>query len=264
MAKKKLLKKSPVKTDKITTAYKTEKDPQIELLKFIVEGLINKQAVPIMDLLSSKKPVNEFTIAEKLGLTINQTRNILYKLSDFGLVSFTRKKDKRKGWYIYFWYLNTHQSLILLEENLCKKRDGLRAQLHNRQSSRYYICRTCSIEVNEESALLNNFTCPECTGVYELVDNSDHTNFIEKEIEKVEKEIVLVSEEVKKQREKNDKAKGRKIVREERERQERRKVMREEKKFAKKKAIKDLMKHELKKKLKSGRKQKSKKAKARK
>src|SRR3989338_11520661 len=103
MVKKKLLKKSPVKTDKIRSAGKIEKDPQIELLKFIVEGLINKQAVPIMDLLSSKKPVNEFTIAEKLGLTINQTRNIIYKLSDFGLVSFTRKKDKRKGWYIYFW-----------------------------------------------------------------------------------------------------------------------------------------------------------------
>lgn len=258
MAKKKLLKKSRNKTEK------TDTNPQIELLKSIVEGLINKQAVPIIDLLSSKKPVNEFTIAEKLGLTINQTRNILYKLSDFGLVSFTRKKDKRKGWYIYFWYLNTHQSLILLEENLRKKLDSLRAQLQNRQSSRYYICRTCSIEVNEETALLNNFTCPECTSVYELVDNSDHAIFIEKEIEKVEKEIALVSEEVKKQRGKIDKAKGRKIAREERERQERRKIMREERKVARKKAEKALKKQHLKKQLKfSSRKRKSKKVKRR-
>ena len=163
MAQKKLLKKVSSKSEKTSV----EKDPHIELLKSIVEGLINKQAVPILDLLSSKKPANEFTIAEKLGLTINPTRNILYKLSDFGLVSFTRKKDKRKGWYIYFWYLNTHQSLILLEENLRKKLDGLRAHLQNRKNSRYYICRTCSIEVNEETALLHNFTCPECTSVYE-------------------------------------------------------------------------------------------------
>ena len=242
MAQKKLLKKVSSKSEKTSV----EKDPQIELLKSIVEGLINKQAVPILDLLSSKKPANEFTIAEKLGLTINQTRNILYKLSDFGLVSFTRKKDKRKGWYIYFWYLNTHQSLILLEENLRKKLDGLRAHLQNRKNSRYYICRTCSIEVNEETALLHNFTCPECTSVYELVDNSEATDFIQKEIDKVEKEIILVSEEVHKQREKIDKAKGRKIAREEKERHERRKAMREERKALKKKAERELERQRLK------------------
>ena len=53
---------------------------QIKFLKSIVEHLINKQAIPIVDLLAGKKDVNEFLIAKKLGLTINQTRNILYKL----------------------------------------------------------------------------------------------------------------------------------------------------------------------------------------
>ena len=70
---------------------------QIKFLKSIVETLTNKQSAAIVDLLVDKKDVNEFLIAKKLGLTINQTRNILYKLSDFGLVSFIRKKDKRKG-----------------------------------------------------------------------------------------------------------------------------------------------------------------------
>ena len=81
---------------------------QTKFLKSVVESLVNKQAVPIVDLLMEKKDLNEFLIAKKLGLTINQTRNILYKLSDYGLVSFIRKKDKRKGWYIYFWTLNIY------------------------------------------------------------------------------------------------------------------------------------------------------------
>jgi|SRR3989344_6351785 len=217
------LKKSPKKAAKSAAAKASpQKDNQIELLKTIVEDLINKQSVPILDLLSSKKPVNEFTIAEKLALTINQTRNILYKLSDFGLVSFTRKKDKRKGWYIYFWTLNTQQSILLLEEKLKKKLEELKNQLKNRKSNRYYVCETCMVEVNEETALLNNFTCPECTSVYKLVDDTEITRNIEKEVSKIEKELQLVQIEVHKQQEKTSKEKERKIVREEKEKKEKR------------------------------------------
>ena len=75
---------------------------QIKLLKSIVENLIGKQAVPIIDLLFGKKHVNEFLIAKKLKLTINQTRNILYKMSDFGLVSFIERKIReRDGIFIF-------------------------------------------------------------------------------------------------------------------------------------------------------------------
>ena len=129
---------------------------QIKFLKSIVEHLTSKQAVPIVDLLVDKKDVNEFLIAKKLGLTINQTRNILYKLSDFGLVSFIRKKDKRKGWYIYFWTLNLFKSLSLLEQKMKKESENLEHQLKSRKEKRYYKCDTCSIEVTEEAALSNS------------------------------------------------------------------------------------------------------------
>lgn len=184
---------------------------QIKILKVIVEDLINKQSAEIIDLLSGNKNVNEFSIAKNLKLTINQTRNILYKLSDFGLVSFIRKKDKRKGWYIYFWTLNTHQALSLLDENLRKKLEGLNLQLKNRNQERQYFCKTCSIEVNEETALLNNFICPECEEVYELSDNTEIIEEIKRKIAKVEKELELVSNEKKLEEEKLNKEKERKI-----------------------------------------------------
>jgi len=208
--------KKEKKSSKLTPKSKKPKisdkeKKQIKLLKSVVENLINKQSVEIIDLLAGKKHVNEFIIAKNLKLTINQTRNILYKLSDFGLVSFTRKKDKKKGWYIYFWTLDIFQALSLLEENLKKKLEVLESQLKNRKEGRHYLCTTCSIEINEETALLNNFICPECDEVYELSDDSEVVNQIEKNISKLKKEINLVTEEKSREEEKIGKEKAKKI-----------------------------------------------------
>lgn len=208
---------------------------QTKFLKSIVETLINKQSAPIIDLLIDKKNVNEFLIAKKLKLTINQTRNILYKLSDFGLVSFIRKKDKRKGWYIYFWTLNTFQSLKLLEENMKKELEGLELQLKNRNEKRYYVCNTCSIEIGEESALLNNYVCPECEEVYTLSQNQELITNLEKKIQKLKKELELVSSERGIEEEKLEKKKVVKIKNAERKAKEIRKKNREiNKKISKK------------------------------
>jgi transcription factor E len=203
--------------------------------------LINKQAVPIIDLLIGKKDVNEFLIAKKLNLTINQTRKILYKLSDYGLVSFIRKKDKRKGWYIYFWTLDIYESLKLLEENFKKELADLETQLKERKEKRYYVCNTCSIEVTEETALMNDFACSECEEVYELADNTEMISQVEKNISRVQKELEVVSAERQKEEEKLEKKKTKRIKREEAARKARRKRIRKParkqiKKHAKKQA----------------------------
>ncbi|MEI6850177.1 MAG: hypothetical protein WCK29_03995, partial [archaeon] len=73
---------------------------QVSILREVVSTIAGERAKTIIDLLIDKKNVNEFLIAKKMKLTINQTRNILYKLGDEGLVSFIRKKDAKKGgWY---------------------------------------------------------------------------------------------------------------------------------------------------------------------
>src|SRR3989344_5169356 len=200
---------------------------QIKFLKSIVENLINKQAVPIIDLLIEKKDLNEFIIAKKLELTINQTRNILYKLSDCGLVSFVRKKDKRKGWYIYFWTLNIYQSLNLLEQKLKKELEQLEIQLKDRKEKRYFDCNTCSIEVTEEAALLNDFACPECEETYNLADNQEVIKKLEKEIQRIKKEMELVSIERKKEEGKLEKKKAKKIKKAEDEKKKRKRSKKE-------------------------------------
>ncbi|MBT4135649.1 hypothetical protein HOD75_02775 [archaeon] len=209
---------------------------QIKFLRAVVEDIIGRPTVPIVDLLAGKKDVNEFTIAKKLDLTINQTRNILYKLSDYGLVSFIRKKDKRKGWYIYFWTLNVFQSLVLYEQNLKKQLMNLEYQLKSRQEKRYYVCNTCSIEVGEEVSLLNGFICPECEEVYELSESGDLVIDLEKKISKINKEISLVKIERELEEEKLNKQKARKIKKAEAERKAKRK------RTSKKKVVKKVAK----------------------
>ena len=166
---------------------------QIKFLKSVVEHLINKQSVSIVDLLAGKKDVNEFLIARKMDLTINQVRNILYKLSAEGLVSFIRKKDKRKGWYIYFWTLNTEKCLIRLEQTLIKKIEELKNLLKSRELKRFYVCKPCNIEVTEETALAHDFTCEECAEIYELSDHEKPIREIKTRIARTERELKTIS-----------------------------------------------------------------------
>src|SRR3989344_2789042 len=84
----------------------------LNLIREVIESIAGMPAVGIVDLLYGKKNINEFLIAKKLKLNINQTRKILYKLSDEGLVSFIRKKDKKNGgWDTYYWTLDVTKSL---------------------------------------------------------------------------------------------------------------------------------------------------------
>ena len=169
-----------------------------DLLKEVVALVAGKQSEDIVDLLDEQKYINEFVIAKKLGLTINQVRNILYKISDYGLVSSIRKKDKKKGWYTYFWKIEILKALEFLRENLIKKIDNIEHQIKSRETKRFYVCERCHIELNEENALLNNFTCNECGSLLVLKDNGKMVRDLRKSKEKLERDMAVVETEVSK------------------------------------------------------------------
>ena len=167
-----------------------------DLLRDVVLMTAGKNASVIVDLLFDKKNVNEFLIAKKLNLTINQARNILYKLSDEGLVTFTRKKDKKKGWYTYFWTFNDDKALLILQKHIIKEIGSFEHQLKSREIKRFYVCRTCNAEITEENAMLHNFICPECGEVYDLNDNKKAINEINSQINKLKKQLAEVVAEL--------------------------------------------------------------------
>src|SRR3989344_5039622 len=160
---------------------------QINLLKDIVVSIIGSNGPKVVDLLYGQKNVSEFLIAKKLSLTINQTRNLLYRLADEGLVSFIRKKDPKKGgWYTYFWTLNSGKSLAKFRGHINKLVDEAKSNLGIRSSARFYFCPTCSKEYDEENSLLNSYTCPECGEPLQLKDNSALVLKLKEDIKRLE------------------------------------------------------------------------------
>ncbi len=212
-----------------------------ELLKNIVTEIAGEEAKKIVDLLHAKKNINEFLIAKKLNLTINQARNILYKLSDVRLVSFIRKKDSKKGgWYTYFWTLDVGKSIQLLKNNLEKKLDHLREEMAIRKIQRFYYSPGADIEYTEEQALENDFICPETGDVLQLKDNSELIEKMGKRIAILQTALEDVDKEVVEIEKKEEKAKSRKLRKEKKEKDENRKKKRLERQKAAKREKKKL------------------------
>jgi len=202
-----------------------------DFLEEVVVIVAGKPAEPIADLLNNKKHVNEFNIAKKLDLTINQTRNILYKISDFGLVSSIRKKDKKKGWYTYFWKIEVLKSLEFLKASVEKRLEQIENQINSRETRTFYVCERCGLEFNEENAMQHEFSCPECGEVLTLKDNSKllrelrkNQDKLKEKLEEIDKEILNETEKLEKEKEKER----------EKERKEKKKIAKE--KSAKRKA----------------------------
>lgn len=169
----------------------------LQLLKTIVISVAGPSASGIVDPLYGKKNVNEFLIAKKLRLSINQTRNILYKLADEGLVSFVRKKDTKKGgWYTYYWTLNSGRGLVKFKEHVAKNLEQLQQYVEQRKHERFYFCVTCELEFTEEQALMQQYTCRECGQVLQLKDTSAEIQQKEKEIARLQNVLASVHAEV--------------------------------------------------------------------
>jgi len=180
-----------------------------DFLKDSVAIIVGKSAEEIVDLIYNNKHVNEFLLSKKLNLTINQTRNILYKLSDYGIVSSVRKKDKRKGWYTYFWRIEPTKSLEFLKNSILKRIEQISFQIKSKETKDFYTCEKCNVELNEETALINSFTCNECGGIFTLKDNSKPIKEMQRNLEKLKEELSLIEIELSKEKEKTEKVKVR-------------------------------------------------------
>ena len=104
-----------------------------------------------------------------------------------------------------------------LESSLLRRIEELRATLNSRETKRFYVCKSCDVEVGEEKALEHGFTCEECAEVYELSDNSGSIRDAKAKITRTEKDLELIQGEVANIREKEGKKRARANKKEEKE-----------------------------------------------
>jgi len=212
---------------------------QERLLKKIITDFAGPDSEKLVDLLYKKQNVNEFLIAKRMDLTINQTRNMLYKLGDEGLVKFIRKKDKKKGgWYTYFWTLKIKRCLLKYKERVDNEIEKLEKQQRSIKLERHYYCENCDLNYNEESALLNEYTCPECGETLKIKDTTKTSEHIDNEIKRLRSTLAQLKEDIEEIEKKEEKSKERRLKLEKKKKEEERKRRRLEREKEKKKAMK--------------------------
>jgi transcription initiation factor TFIIE subunit alpha len=157
-----------------------------DLIKHVVTELVGEEAIPIIFYLRGKKQISEFIIAEELDLEIHFTRNLLYRLLEFNIVSFIRKKDRIKGWYICYWDFNEHMVPYLAEKIRLSKIAKLKDRLEKEQKFEFYMCRNACTRMPFEKSMEFNFKCPECGELMHEQDNARTKQFIEEQIKELE------------------------------------------------------------------------------
>lgn len=160
-----------------------------KLFDEIIVNLVGEEVLELARLIKEKKNISEFKIAESLHKEINEVRNLLYKLYHINLVTFKKKKDIKKGWYIYYWTFKPKQLKFALNNlnkiKLAKKRE----LLDKEQNNSYFYCKNRCIKLEFEQALSYDYKCPECGSLMEYYDNRDVIQKLESEIKELEETI---------------------------------------------------------------------------
>ena len=155
--------------------------------KELLENIEAEEALLVIKFIINKRNVSEFKIADKLQISINQIRNSLYKLNNHNLVTYVRKKDKQKGWFIYYWTFHSKEALALLNILKNRKIDTIKKKLEEEQNTIYFSCPGKCARYDFETALENNFKCIECGKVLKPESNVKELGALNKELKTLEK-----------------------------------------------------------------------------
>ncbi len=160
-----------------------------KLVEEVIQEVAGGDVLPLVKALKNKKNVSEFVLATSIKREINTTRNMLYKLYDANLVSFTRKKDKTKGWYIYYWTFNGDKTKHVLRDIKKTKLEKLNERLTREQGSHFYACPSSCIRLDFEQSVDYEYKCPECGSLLHMEDNTKKIEEIKKTIQGLEKDL---------------------------------------------------------------------------
>jgi len=171
----------------------TQVEPNMKItnkvLDTVIEEVAGEDVVPLVHKLKNKKNISEFKLAENIGKEINITRNMLYRLYNVNLVYFTRKKDKKKGWYIYYWTFDIKKIKYLLYKIKKKRYEKLKERLEREKNEQFFICPNKCIRLDFEQAMNFEFRCPECGVLIEQENNEVKIKEIENEIVSIENDL---------------------------------------------------------------------------
>jgi transcription initiation factor TFIIE subunit alpha len=123
-------------------------------------------------------------------IRLNTVRKILYKLYDHGLVSCTRVRDEKTGWFIFYWRLQPDQIDAFIRSRKKRALDKLKQRLDYERNHSFFVCKTdSSVRVTFEEAMEGSFKCQKCGSQLQSVENGDMITVLEGKIDRLEAEL---------------------------------------------------------------------------
>ena len=163
----------------------------VKLFEEFIKEIASEDTLKVFRSLDGKTNVSEFDLAEELKMSINYVRNLLYGLHAHNLVTSTRKKDRQKGWYIYYWTFNVKHAVDLLIKRKEKQLQHLQVSLELRENI-IYRCPDKHVQFDAAEALEHGFKCPECEQLLMSEDAAANKEQVEKLIEKVKQDLEVL------------------------------------------------------------------------
>ena len=145
-----------------------------------VKEVVGEDSIKVVEFLKDKKNISDFKIAEKVKTDIHEIRNILYRLYNHNLVTYYRKKDRQKGWYISYWTFNKKRVGDLMKDVHYSKIDKFTQRLREEEANQgnIYMCPNACVRVNFDKATDFEFKCPECGNILNHQDNEKTIKFL--------------------------------------------------------------------------------------
>jgi len=165
----------------------------------IIVGILGEEGLPLIRNLYGKENISEFDLAKKTKNDIKVVRKQLYLLYNNNLIGFNRKKDKEKGWYIYYWTILPDSIKFLYYKKKREQLAKLNARLEEEEKELFFECPNHCVRLNFDQGMDFEFHCPEC-GELILQDNSkDKVELIKKEIKELTDELNKEKKQVEKE-----------------------------------------------------------------
>jgi len=149
-----------------------------------------EEAVTIVNILKKKSEATDEMLANESTVRLNTVRKILYKLYDHGLVSCTRVRDEKTGWFIFYWKLQTDQLDAFIRSRKRRVLEKLKQKLDYERNHSFFVCKKCGdVRVTFEEAMESSFRCSKCGGQLESSENVSVVEFLERRIKQIEDEL---------------------------------------------------------------------------
>ena len=151
-----------------------------------------EEAVTVVKSLKKLGEGTDETITNDCGAAVrlNNVRKVLYKLYDHGLVSCTRVRDEKTGWFIFYWRLQPDQLDAFIRSRKRRALDKLKQRLEFERGHTFFVCKTdTDVRVTFEEAMESSFKCGKCENQVQSVENADEVVILESKIQRLEAEL---------------------------------------------------------------------------